>query len=125
MIFNSILVFVGGGLGCLCRYYLSLAYTSTVFPVSTLTANVLSCAVLGLVVGLLSGNLENHPVRLILLVGFCGGLSTFSTFSFETLQLLQGKQVVHALVSMLLNLVLCLSTIFLSIQTVKWAKQIF
>ena len=84
-----IAIFIGGGLGSLLRYSISLGlkkYESG-FPFATLTANILSCIVLGAAWIYFSRN-TNYPdqTKLLIMTGFCGGFSTFSTFSLETLR---------------------------------------
>ena len=85
---NLLLVFVGGGLGSLCRYGISnrLSVYSSAFPYGTLTANVLSSLVLGFVTGLLMQEVEwvSNEVKLLIAVGFCGGFSTYSSFTNDT-----------------------------------------
>src|SRR5215216_3095173 len=87
------IVFFGGGLGSVVRYSLS-RWINTMhhqaFPWGTLVVNVSACFLLGIVVGLADHKqLFNASTRLFWAVGFCGGFSTFSTFSHETLSLLQ------------------------------------
>lgn len=82
-----IAVFLGGGLGSLCRYGLGLWWPTHVFPWATLLANVLACAVLGMVLGASEGDRWSVEWRLLLGTGFCGGCSTFSTFISESQQL--------------------------------------
>lgn len=87
-LWGGILVFVGGGAGSLLRYILSLLIPwQEGFPWATFWANLISCFVVGALLGVLPFTTEN--TRLLLITGFCGGLSTFSTFSKETLQLLE------------------------------------
>jgi len=85
---NYVFVFIGGGVGSILRFALSNALGVYAFPWATWIANMLAACVIGVLVGL--GIREHQPSYwLLLAVGFCGGLSTFSTFSLETLQLLR------------------------------------
>ncbi len=85
-------VFIGGGLGSLCRYGIGQAWDSSHFYLGTFLANVISCLILGFLIGMSSESLLKSPHRLLLMTGFCGGFSTFSTFSGELVQLYQGGQ---------------------------------
>jgi fluoride exporter len=90
---SYLLVFFGGGLGSVCRYAVGrLLGNGGFFPLATFTANTLSCIALGLLLALAARNLLPEPWRLLLITGFCGGFSTFSTFSVECLQLLRQGQ---------------------------------
>lgn len=111
---NVLYVFVGGGLGCVVRYFFSAIVTRmqlVTLPWATLLANVVSCLVFGLALFFLGekGAFSSGSfVRPLLLTGFCGGLSTFSTFSFETFELLKRGDFVFAGVNVLLNMIFCL-----------------
>lgn len=89
-----LLVFLGGGLGSLCRYGIALGMQGwhLRFPWATLLANGLACFVLGLVLGSHTQGLLSDQRRLLLATGFCGGFSTFSTFSAEAWSLWQNGQ---------------------------------
>lgn len=120
--YNVLAVFVGGGLGSLCRYGMGLLLpsSSATFPFATLVANVCACFVLGYLTDyLLRDNLSDHW-KLLLGTGFCGGFSTFSTFSKETLELSQGGLTLWALVYLVLSLVLGVLAVFLGIWMANW-----
>lgn len=115
---NYLLVFIGGGVGSICRYGIAVLikdYNIT-FPFATLLANVISCIILGALVGLsLKGSLHDY-YKLLFMTGFCGGFSTFSTFSYETLHLLQSGAFIHAFANIFISLVVCLFCIFLGLK---------
>lgn len=114
---NILAVFIGGGLGSLARYGISRLVqmnTKTVFPVGTLVANVLSCIVVALVLNyLLEKQLMHSAWRLLLVVGFCGGFSTFSTFSYETWELIRSGNMLYAGLNVVVSLVACIVLIVL------------
>lgn len=103
---NYLAVFIGGGLGSLCRYVLGQYFPSSPFPWATLLANTLACLILGIFTGyLLKNNLDNH-FKVLVGAGFCGGFSTFSTFSNETLKLGQSGASAMALGYVLISIIL-------------------
>lgn len=89
-----IFVFLGGGLGSALRYALSLYFASStpVFPKATFTANLLGAFLIGLLVGYSLKHTIHHSFYLLLVTGFCGGFTTFSTLSLETYQLWKAEQ---------------------------------
>lgn len=106
-------IFLGGGLGSLARYLLGKFIAERLpgyFPFATLGVNVVAC--LGL--GLFLAWSESQPqpsvqLRLFIAVGFFGGFSTFSTFSYETLYLLRDGRPMAALGYICLSVALCLA----------------
>lgn len=110
-------VFLGGGLGSICRYSIArlLPYSSNFFY-GTFVANVLSSLMLGIVAGLALKNAINGDTRLFFITGFCGGFSTFSTFSAETLQLFQSGSYLAAFNYALVSIVTCMVCIFLGMK---------
>lgn len=108
-------VFIGGGLGSIARYstgkyVASLSLIS--FPFGTLMANLLSSLILGIFLGITSGKPESHnTMRFLIAVGFCGGFSTFSTFSAETLDLLKHGFILQFVLNVTGNLAGCMAMI--------------
>ncbi len=106
-------VYIGlcGALGCLSRYLVSgwvYGLFGTVFPVGTLAVNVAGSFLLGLAAEGLRGSLLSQDLRMGITVGFMGGFTTFSTFSFETIRLLEEGSFLHAGLNVLLNVVVCI-----------------
>ena len=117
---NFLLVFVGGGVGSLARWGLALAlapYAQT-YPNGTLAANLLSCVAVGVIVGL-SGHAwwGSETAKLLLVTGFCGGFSTFSTLIREVYALVGGSgwssALLYAALSFVLGLVCLLVGLWL------------
>ena len=106
-------VALGGALGSLARYALSgwVQHASgSLFPFGTLAVNVAGSFIIGLVLGFDAERfLIPAPWRLFLTTGFCGGFTTFSTFSYETLALIEDQQWWAAGGNALLNVAACLA----------------
>ncbi|MFD0022914.1 fluoride efflux transporter CrcB [Streptomyces sp. NPDC058382] len=87
---NWLLVIVGAAVGAPMRYLTDRAVQSrhdTVFPWGTFTVNVSGCLILGLLTGAVTAGAASSHVQLLLGTGLCGALTTYSTFSYETLRL--------------------------------------
>ena len=99
------LTLVAGALGAVLRFLTSRAFAAR--PVgAVLVVNVVGSAIGGAVLGLAQAGSVSGDIRLILLTGFCGGLTTFSTFGVETIQLVMEGKAKLALASVATNLVL-------------------
>jgi CrcB protein len=97
-----LLVFVGGGLGAVSRYALGKWITEaveTVFPLGTFAANMLGCLVIGFLFVFLEKIAAPGEYRLLLITGFLGGFTTFSSFSLETINLFKNAQTGYALLA--------------------------
>ncbi len=111
----------GGAIGAVARYLLSgwigrLA-PSTALPWGTLAVNVLGSLLLGLLLGASEGRIQlSVELRAMLGVGLLGALTTFSTFSYETLELLGRGELANGVLNVLLNVVLTLAACWLGLQ---------
>tara|TARA_A100001388_G_scaffold251173_1_gene212871 strand:- start:66 stop:431 length:366 start_codon:yes stop_codon:yes gene_type:complete len=90
MVKNLIFVFIGGGLGSMLRFLISkINYSNLNFPVGTLFVNILGSFLIGIIIGYgLKNNNSNNSEFIFLATGFCGGFTTFSAFSAESLEML-------------------------------------
>jgi CrcB protein len=108
----------GGALGSLARFWVGaavMALTGPRFPWGTLLINVVGSAVIGLAAGLSlgGGRLAMQPdLRIFLMVGVCGGFTTFSAFSLQTLELLQAGEVWPAAGYVVASVVLCILAVW-------------
>lgn len=89
---NFLLVALGGAVGAMGRYAISLIPVKTVFPILTLVTNFIGAVLIGFVVGTV-GEKENLSPRMVLFwkTGVCGGFTTFSTFSLEAFSMFENK----------------------------------
>mgnify|MGYP002862411824 CR=1 FL=1 len=112
MIKDIIIVGIGSGIGGICRYLISLfmGQAHNGFPWGTFAVNVVGCLLIGILWGLTSRFQNFSPsISLFLMVGFCGGFTTFSTFSKEGLTMLQANNYtlfsLYAIGSMVLGII--------------------
>lgn len=110
---NAILVFIGGGIGSVARYAVSLALNGRDWPYGTLAVNIAGCFLIGLFGAASSRFGWPEEVRLILTVGICGGFTTFSTFSNECLAMMRGGDWLSAVGYVAASAVLGLAAVYL------------
>lgn len=109
--YSLLLVFLGGGLGSVGRCLLSMALKKHQvllwgLPIHTLMANCVGCLLIGVLMGYLSRN-PSQWLQMLFVVGLCGGFTTFSTFSYEVLELFKVGHATMALSYVLLSVILC------------------
>ena len=124
MLKNLVFVAMGGAVGAMLRYGVSsgiYSWFGRSFPYGTLVVNVAGSFAIGLLSILLVERFNvPHEWRLALVVGVLGALTTFSTFSWDTLDLMQQGLMQRAFFNVLLNVVLCISAAWMG---ASWAKS--
>jgi len=118
---NLVYVFIGGGLGSISRYVLSrlLSLSGLSFPLGTLVANILASFLLGVLMALAMQGSVSDRNKLILMTGFCGGFSTFSTFSADNFTLLESGSYALLILNILLSVGLCIFFVLLGYRIVS------
>lgn len=120
---NLVLIFVGGGLGSVLRFLITRFMTDKFefgLPLGTLSVNLIGSLLLGLFIGFAHKNNWGESQLLILFtVGFCGGFTTFSTFTYENILLLKQGDYAMTVLYASLSLGLGLAVAFLGIELSK------
>jgi CrcB protein len=112
---NYLLVFIGGGIGSVLRLIVAAIFgkTSLSLPWATFSSNIISCLIFASVLYIYKEKQfvpENY--RHLILIGICGGLSTFSTFSYETFELLKQGMTAWALLNIAFSCIVCIGIFF-------------
>ncbi|MFD9194697.1 fluoride efflux transporter CrcB [Streptomyces phaeochromogenes] len=123
---NWVLVIVGGMVGAPLRYLTDRAVQSrhdTVFPWGTFAVNVVGCLILGMLTGAAVAGAASSHLQLLLGTGLCGALTTYSTFSFETLRLAEDGARLYAAANVIASVVVGLGAAFagVSVAEALWA----
>ena len=125
---NYLIVFFGAGIGGVLRYWGSnyvYKFLPPTFPYGTLAVNILGSFIIGIVMFYLDANeLVNQDLRIFLTVGFCGGLTTFSTFSYETINFLKEKEFLFAGLNILSNVIITLLVLYTAYKLSKLLRGV-
>lgn len=121
---NYFIVALGASAGGVARYWMSNAvyrFLPAFFPFGTLAVNVLGSFIIGIVIFYLDAKeLVSPSLKIFLTVGFCGGFTTFSTFSLETINLIRNSEYMLALLNACANIFLSLLGVFLALMAAKY-----
>lgn len=113
----ALAIFLGGGFGSLLRYLTGISanqYFKTEFPIGTLLSNILACIILALIIFQFKDHVKSDSFLFYFLaVGLCGGFSTFSTFSMESVQLAQAGSWMWVALNILISVATCFTLIWL------------
>lgn len=115
---NLLLVIIGAAIGAPLRYLGDRAVQSrhdTIFPWGTFGVNVIGSLILGITTGAVTAGGGSPQVQLAVGTGFCGALTTYSTFSYETLRLLEGDARLLAAANVIASMVAGLGAAFLGV----------
>jgi len=123
-LFNFLLVAIGGSIGSSLRYIFYLGSKNLLFPnylfINTLIVNIIGSFFIGYIIMLIGNkNLSQDFIKYFFIIGVLGSFTTFSTFSFESVELLLSKKFLLAFLYMLLSLTLCLLFTFLGLNLNK------
>lgn len=110
MLKSILLVGLGGAIGSILRYVFSLGikqFVSTSFPIATFSINIIGCLIIGLLYGISEKHhLGNSVINYLLIIGFCGGFTTFSTFANENYNLFQESNILLPLSYIIISVTL-------------------
>ena len=123
---NLFAIFIGGGLGSLGRYFLSILLRtySLDFPIATLSVNIIGSLILGFAVALFwmkaPSSAMHDTLKLAITIGFCGGLTTFSTFSWETFDMIKQGEFLLAFLYTFISILVCVLAVSLGAFLAKY-----
>ena len=106
----------GGALGAVSRYMINTAFTASgvSLPLATLTANIVGSFLMGMIISYLA-HFDNHlsqEIKAMIITGFLGALTTFSTFSLDAITMIERQEYLYASLYILASVVICLLSVF-------------
>ena len=123
MLRNILLVAIGGAIGSVCRYLLSGINVAS-WPWGTFAVNILGSLFIGLLVGLVSKGIVSPEIKLLLVTGFCGGFTTFSTFANESFSMMKAGDALQMALYLAASVVIGILAVWLGMNVSDTIKRI-
>ena len=120
MLRNILFVAFGGSIGSISRYLMGFIVTAKKIPAATFTVNILGSFLIGLLMGCIIKQTNAQTWQLLLVTGFCGGFTTFSTFSWDIIVMLQQQRYSTALYYIIATLLCGVAFTFFGLQVAKY-----
>ncbi len=111
-----LLVFFGGGIGSVVRYMVSFLLNGRIWPWGTLTVNIVGSFLIGILGAIASRGVISEEMRVFLIVGLCGGFTTFSTFSNECIMMIRNGDIGCAAIYMVVSVLVGLGATWVGIK---------
>lgn len=115
-----LLIFLGGGLGSSFRWVINKLVPSDSFPYSTISVNLIGCLLIGILAGyLLTHNHFKSDIYPLLVVGFCGGLTTFSAFALDNYNMIKSNDFFNSILYITLSVAGCIIMVYVGFYIIQ------
>ena len=115
-----LLIFLGGGLGSSFRWLINKLIPSDTFPYSTISVNLIGCLLIGILAGyLITHNHFKSDIYPLLVVGFCGGLTTFSAFALDNYNMIKSNDFFNSILYITLSVAGCIIMVYVGFYIIQ------